>query len=285
MEQKESYLEKLHCDILTIMDEVDRICRIHNIRYYLFFGSLIGAVRHKGFIPWDDDLDIVIERSEYNRLMKILPKEINDKFYLKWYNTEKKYYHTFAKVCLKNTLFMENQYDKGEPEGIFIDIFPLDYCNGYSRLLKIKHSIFKFLQGAIFCKGVTPSWNFIHWPRNIIGHYCSAKFIDKLINIVTGKFSNPSHFVLYPTVYPLKRQVFKIEWLGNGNDSNFEGHTYKIPTNASKILALNYGDNYMELPPVEKRKMHYPSKVIFSDGEVMTFGEKVTKVSYNDIIN
>ena len=123
------YLSKLHRDILLIMDEVHRICTTHHLKYYLCAGSLLGAIRHNGFIPWDDDLDIMMPRSDYEKFITLSSSVLGDKFYLDWITTNPSYSRAFSKVCLKNTLFQENPgtNEKMNTEwGIFIDIFPID---------------------------------------------------------------------------------------------------------------------------------------------------------------
>lgn len=124
------YLNKLHQDILTIMDEVDHICGENNLRYYLMCGSCLGAVRHNGFIPWDDDLDIAMPRTDFNRLLELISnkKVLGDNFYLRWVTTDKYYNHAFAKICLKGTKFQESEGLSAQNAGIFVDVFPLDSC-------------------------------------------------------------------------------------------------------------------------------------------------------------
>lgn len=121
-----SLLRRQQMRMLDILIEVDRICRKHNIRYWLSSGTLIGAVRHKGFIPWDDDLDIEMLLPDYKRLMKVLPEELPENLALQSQDTDPNYFFFYAKVRDRRSLLEETTgYDRTWREkGIYIDIFP-----------------------------------------------------------------------------------------------------------------------------------------------------------------
>ena len=114
--------------MLEVLQVVDGICKKHGIPYWLSGGSMLGAVRHQGFIPWDDDLDIEMLRPDFERLMAILPTELPEHLVLQWHTTDKNYFFQFAKVRDRNSrLFERNGYDKvWQEHGIWIDIFPLE---------------------------------------------------------------------------------------------------------------------------------------------------------------
>lgn len=120
------------------MDEVDRICHKYHLQYYLMCGSCLGAVRHQGFIPWDDDLDVAMPRNDFNRLISLIKENsvLDERFYLRWVDTERYYNQDFAKVCLKGTVFQTNMGKADQRAGIFVDIFPLDPSEQYSLMLK-----------------------------------------------------------------------------------------------------------------------------------------------------
>ena len=122
-----SLLRRQQMRMLDILLEVDRICREHGIRYWLSSGTLIGAVRHGGFIPWDDDLDIEMMRADYLRLMQVLPRELPDWLALQHADTDEYYFYFYAKVRDRRSRMLET-LDYGrqlKEQGIFIDIFPL----------------------------------------------------------------------------------------------------------------------------------------------------------------
>ena len=123
-----SLLRRQQMRMLEILLEVDKICKKHNIRYWLSSGTLIGAMRHDGFIPWDDDLDIEMMRSDYLRLMKVLPAELPEWLALQNDETDSNYFYFYAKVRDKRSRMLEqNGYDRlWKEQGIYIDIFPME---------------------------------------------------------------------------------------------------------------------------------------------------------------
>ena len=128
-----STLRRQQLRMLELLDAVDTICKKHQIPYWLSSGTLIGAARHKGFIPWDDDLDIEMLRSDYLRLIKILPKELPDNFVLQTNDTDPNFISIYGKIRDKKSYLEEtNSYDRiFKEKGIYIDIFPLEripYC-------------------------------------------------------------------------------------------------------------------------------------------------------------
>ena len=124
-----STLKKLHESEVKVLDEIVRVCNNNDLRYFLMGGTLLGSIRHKGFIPWDDDLDIAMPREDYEKFLEIAPKELCEDFELDDISINKKYWLIFAKVRLKNSHFTEKNYNKkyNGPDGIWVDIFPIDY--------------------------------------------------------------------------------------------------------------------------------------------------------------
>ena len=123
-----SLLRRQQLRMLDILREVDRICRKHHISYWLSSGTLIGALRHDGFIPWDDDLDIEMMRSDYLRLMSVLPSELPDWLALQNDETDPGYFYFYAKLRDRRSRMLEqNAYDRHwKEQGIYIDIFPME---------------------------------------------------------------------------------------------------------------------------------------------------------------
>ena len=112
---------------LMILKELDRICQKHNIKYHLMGGTLLGSIRHKGFIPWDDDIDVSMIRADYEMFLDVCGRELNSGYFLQTNKTDKNYIMQFAKLRKNHTLFIEKSMnDLDIHHGIYIDIFPLD---------------------------------------------------------------------------------------------------------------------------------------------------------------
>lgn len=273
------YLQKLHLEILSIMDEVIRVCKGNNIRYYIVGGTLLGAIRHNGFIPWDDDFDIAMPREDFERFIALAPQELSSEYYLEWITCNPYYWNLFPKVCKKRTLFKEQNLKVST--GIFIDIFPLDLGPSYSNKLNIIKYIIKKLNGISVCTVTTrKSWKITVYRiiRLLVGNKIIYKVINSLMLLPRKK--GLSHYINFSSQYKLYKQTMPIEWYGEGQTVEFEGHTYIAPVEYSKVLMSIYGDEYMQLPPEDKRRTHYPLKVTFSDGETIEFlkTNKIVKV-------
>src|SRR5690554_5979187 len=143
-------LAKVHKVQLEIANEVKRICEKNNIKYFMIAGTLLGAVRHRGFIPWDDDLDIGMLRNDYKRFIELAAKELNDTYYLETWYTSSGYGMPFAKIRKNDTRYIEkSSKDVKCHPGIFIDIFPFDNVPNNKVLRLINEYWLKFYQYLI----------------------------------------------------------------------------------------------------------------------------------------
>ncbi len=264
----ENYLTKLHGEILTIMDEIHRICQEQGLSYYLTGGTLLGAIRHGGFIPWDDDLDIVMPRKDFEIFVGNFSKWTSPNFTLEWITTNPQYVYTFAKVTLKNTLFVDSPYTHN---GIFVDVFPLDSVRAYSFPLQIRKFFIKELTAVLWHKlkkDCFPRYWFMWLPSILF----SFRKLHALIELIAKSYGGKNlYYANFGSQYSIKKQTMPIEWWGKGQLAKFEGRQYVIPIQYNKILASIFGTHYMILPPENKRRSHYPQKVIFSDGMTMDF--------------
>ena len=120
-------LRKLQLKELESLEYFDSFCKENELRYYLLGGCVIGALRHGGFIPWDDDIDIIMPRRDYDRFCKLAPKRLSDEYFLQTYFTDKNYPNPFAKIRLRGTEFVESITERSKMKGgIYIDVFPFD---------------------------------------------------------------------------------------------------------------------------------------------------------------
>lgn len=291
----QKYLAKLHTEILLVMDEIARICQKYDLDYYLMAGSCLGAIRHNGFIPWDDDLDIAMPRKDFERFVSLISGQterdrvLDDCFYLRWVTTEKFYNQDFAKICLKSTVFQEDKGKASQNAGIYVDVFPLDATIPYCKKVERKSRVYNFLHGCLYLKGAEKEmmdWKIIHWPRNVIvklfSNYSIYRMMLWVIKVPKGVKTNFQ--ALFSTPYPIQRQIFPVNWHGEGRRVRFENRYYICPSEAEKVMQHMYGHDYMELPPENKRKTHCPIKVVFSDGETILFEKQKNEVKYEDLI-
>ncbi len=249
---------------ISILDEFDRICKANNLKYYLFYGTLLGAVRHGGFIPWDDDIDVVMPRKDYNKLLRIAPKEFDNKFFFQYPGEENKWGGLFSKIRLKNTLFVIDPtidlrgisyVEDWKQYGVFIDIFPLDSTSrGLFLFKKIKARIVNILAAYVhYSVNRKEMSNKIATLGLILKHIKIPKLI-KIIDII--QFGIGNNYISYSEV-DVRREIFNKKFFEE-TSITFEGKKYPCPLNYREILQTLYGDDYMELPPIEKRITHSP---------------------------
>lgn len=234
--------------MLELLCEIDRICKKHGIRYWLSSGTLIGAVRHGGFIPWDDDLDIEMMREDYDRLMDILPTELPSTMALQNHRTDHTYFFFYAKVRDRRSLLSEgNNYDRmWKEQGIYIDIFPLEY-----QPISI-HKISEKTAGHMYkiwrtCTddnlGIRKVMRLFHFNRRfvfpLLRLLCSISGTD----VITSGMGIPYHNPRFA------KDIFPLATL------KFEGREFPVPHNYDHMLRLMYGD-YMHLPPEERITTH-----------------------------
>lgn len=278
MIDKEIYMLKLHMEILTILDAVVSLCEKYNLKYYLIGGTLLGAVRHSGFIPWDDDLDICMPRQDFEKFIQIATSELPADFELLWSTTEAQYWLPFAKVANKRTLFEEeSNYRAGRPYGIFVDIFPIDSSRGYCKNLQMRSDLVRKIKVVMFQKSGARNIRGVKKLASIIPWKVIRLFLSALM-IGTQKDSEGMYYSSFCSQYNIKKQTMPKRWYGNGVQIQFEDRIYCAPVRYKDVLTSIFGENYMEIPPVEKRRMHYPRKVIFSDGEIIEFDSYENKV-------
>lgn len=245
--------------LLSLMTKIDKLCRENDLQYQLFAGTLIGAVRHKGFIPWDDDIDIVMPRKDYNKLAEIVNKSNLGIKYIS-YETNKNYPYAFAKVYDTSTIIKVNDYREISDLGLYIDIFPLD--NQCPDLKTAKKDCIKlqWLNAFIFESDLlryrrTSKKIYHEIPKIFI--YPIAKLTGtelwlRKMDRLAQKYKNTSSPFCGVNVDPHFHTVFRKTYFSKSIECDFEGHKFYIPIGYDKILKINYGD-YMKLPPPKQR--------------------------------
>lgn len=242
---------------LEILKNVAEFCDEHQIRWMLAYGTLLGAVRHKGYIPWDDDIDIMMPRQDYEKFFCLYNKQKNV-YKAEEHSINKKYILPFGKVHDTRTVLKEIRYNNIEM-GIYIDIFPIDGSLPNIKMIKRVD----YLKKMIIAKYA--NWggnrNFINNVKlllaKIIRLFISdEKLFKELREICTINNYDNSSYVGY-TADSLVLEKIPKSALQSVIDAPFEGLNFKIPLGYHEVLTVFYGD-YMKLPPVEKRKQqHY----------------------------
>ena len=261
-------LKKLQAVEIEILNEIKRICEKHSLRYCLIGGTLLGAVRHQGFIPWDDDLDIVMPRSDYERFCDICSTDLNQGYYLHSIKTDKKYWLSFAKIRKKDTIFDEqNIAHLDVPKGIYVDIFPLDYSKGENSKGQAFRTFFikQIGRGIIAKKGIGEKNSRKFKVRRFLFKPFSIEFLFKLQTYLMKRVKNGSCYVNFGSNYNTKKQTMPVEFYEPYTFLAFGNGEYPVPQKYSEVLTRIYGDDYMELPPEEKRITHKPVRLYFGD--------------------
>lgn len=254
-------LKEAQSIMVLILKEVHRICEKHNIKYFLEGGTLLGAIRHKGFIPWDDDLDISMLREDYEKFLKVADKELSDKFFLQTMDTDPHYnvYHIPLKVRHNGSVFIEEQEENEKyHNGIYIDIFPIDRIpeSGLKYKLQAKLSKFLLLMKMNISKRDAYSLRFfVRTGFQLLGRLISGRFIRRILAL-TLKWNRESRAKVY-TYGPelVWSNTYKEEDLFPLRKVKFEDEEFWAPNNPDAILTNFYG-NYMELPPEDQRITH-----------------------------
>lgn len=265
MAEKKMYLEQLKKvqEIqLNIALEVKRICNKHEIKYSLIAGTLLGAIRHKGFIPWDDDMDIGMLRSEYEKFIEVAKKELSNDYFLQTWETDLGFGMPFAKIRKNGTKYVEkNSIKTDQHEGIFIDIFPFDAVPN-SRLRKKTHELKTYiLKRLLLIKLGYQLWdsdeNFkknIYRIISVVIQPISLEYIKEKLKNEMVKYNNYSmeEVVTIGGSYGYRKETIFKKWLENLQTIEFEKCDFLAPVENVNYLEKFYGD-YKELPPEEKR--------------------------------
>lgn len=252
-------LKEIEFDILKMFDT---FCKENNIRYFLAYGTLLGAVRYKKFIPWDDDVDLLIPREDYDRMIKLFKD--TERYHLFAFEKDEKYGFPFAKLCDMTTRKDEFGYDSGVELGVDIDLFPLDAWDddfekakkeaeyiqrnmtflGYAKLKKpdSKNPIKRFVKGIvmIFCKMLGTKY-----------------FMKKIFKASDRPDQKGNNYVGAKSwcVYGSKG-IIPAEAFADSIEIEFEGQMFPAPVGYDTYLTCLYG-NYLPEPPKEKQKTHH----------------------------
>ena len=249
-------IRPLQLKILDIMTAFDKICREHGLTYYIWAGTMLGAVRHGGFIPWDDDADIALPRKDYDILVSHAAEWIPQPYELNCIEKSDAFTGTYAKFIDGSTTIVE-RYDFNSVGGIYVDIFPIDETYNCRFLAKIRASRYKILNKlAYFCNrnpykhGKGPS----SWlPRTVQALTTNAKLQKRACRIMkSGSFPKSKYVCDYDFG---TRGIMPKDIIGKPTPIMFEGREFMGVEFPDRYLPHFYGD-YMKLPDEKDRKQH-----------------------------
>ena len=258
-------LEKLQGVLLKILEDTTKIFDDNGINYVLNGGTALGARRHNGFIPWDDDIDICVMEKDIKKILDLEKKFKEKGLFIQNYKTEPNTPYYFTKIRLKNTIFEERIIrDLDINKGIFLDVFPLR---------SVPNSKFRYLFNYYFFR----IFNLLFTSNKTTYSSSKLKIIYKLIfkcisflfssgclySLLKNRFnSDDKDFLGY---YGFKNLVFKRKDFFNRVKVSFEGKDFYQLNNVDEYLIHYYGSSYLELPPLEKRVNHKPIRLKFDD--------------------
>lgn len=279
----EEELQKLREAEMMILRDFMKVCEDNGLRYFAFAGTGIGAIRHQGFIPWDDDIDVALPRKDFEKMLLLMEETYGDKYYIMNAERDSNYPLMTTRICIRGTKFVEMPFKNVKCElGIFLDVYPYDNLHDdkflynmqvwtswfWSKILILRllpdpviHTVDGFKASLVkgICKlahGVLAGLHIS--PRWIYNR--SKKASVKYNHIRTRRLGFPGD--TDPNWNTMeKEKVFPVSYW------QFEDVQLAFPGDMKAMLHNFYGDTYMELPPVEKRKTHFPYILDFGDGE------------------
>lgn len=255
-------LKEIEFDMLKMFDA---LCKENNIRYFLAYGTLLGAIRYKKFIPWDDDVDVLVPREDYDRLLHLF--QDNEKYRLYAFEKNENYLFPFAKICDLETRKDEFGYESSIELGVDIDVFPLDAWDDDFEKAKKEAKYIKRNMGYLRLSklrkpdSVNPIKRFI---KGIVMGYCKMlggkHYIKKILKASNKPEQQGTNYVGAKSwcVYG-DRGIIPAEAFAEAIEVEFEGRMFPAPVGYDAYLSCLYG-NYLPEPPKEKQKTHHSFK-------------------------
>ena len=270
-------LQDLHNVILEIALDFDIFCKENNIIYYLMGGSALGAMRHKGFIPWDDDFDVFMDRDNYLEFVKVARSKLDtSKYYFQEEDTEE-WPLFFSKIRMNNTTFIEKDVvDRKMHHGIYIDVMCLNHTYNNKMLRYFQYIVARILSSsALNKKGYITKSKTKKMILVVSSFLTFGPFKNILLKMVRIKKSKKSNLIgHFFGRAPFSKTTFPASYLSTPKYVLFDRLLLPVPKDVERYLEIRYGNKYMELPS-KKEKDKYPSHAYIVD----------TKKSYKNYIN
>ena len=254
---------------IDILAEIDRICNAHGLQYFLAGGALIGAIRHNGFIPWDDDIDICMLREDFDKFMKYAKNELGTRFSLQDGISEPKYFDTIVRVRDNNsTGIIRRDLDHKCNNGVFVEIYPLDFVNDDTQKYKKQEKVIHLYRALLHLnaygleKNATSKDKVLYIFSKVLFKFCSPRRVYEMMQDCCRKYTHADgQFVdELMTKYNCR---YRYEDVSNTEYHIFENRQFRIPVGYDHCLRTTYGD-YMKLPPENERLQHHNRVVYYN---------------------
>lgn len=244
---------------LGILLDVQAVCEELGVRFFLGEGTLLGAVRHEGFIPWDDDVDLFMPRSDYDRFLQQAPRLLGDRYRLQHSSTVPNYWSPVIKVRLvdgqqrfRQTSIAHLTHENGP----LLDIFPLEYvAHDRGILLHLQSAYVRLLRGLLVQKRRTrPADSLLRRAMRLAATVVPGRLLHRQLDwahTLQGPQRRP-YLAALATYHPVARQVYAADAFAEAVPASFEGHTFPIPVDYHHVLTTTYGD-YRQLPSPQDR--------------------------------
>lgn len=254
-------LEELKHIELDMLVSIDTLCRKNEIKYSMAAGTLLGGARHKGFIPWDDDIDIMLMREEYEKLKKCIEQCHSDLYWVDYHKYEG-YPYPFSKIMKKGTMLKEesNKYATA-PDGVFIDVFPIDYSTENDKKRKKQYdSITRWKQRLVtrqnYYFGQTGIREWYRIVRKEAMKLIPREWFVNKMDAECHRYSNTNTLISLTGTVGYEKATYPREWFESYIDLEFEGVKLMAIEKYKDLLKKQYGD-YMRLPPENERIPHH----------------------------
>lgn len=258
------HLVELQQTETAILRTFAEVCDKLNLRYFLLAGTLLGAARHQGFIPWDDDIDVGMPRADYEIFLEKGQQYLPEHLFIQSFISDPEYPLSFAKLRNSNTTFIESAISHLKiNHGVYIDIFPIDYYPDDKReqlRFNAKNAQYRRRLHAIWKKAAPEPWKTRLKTAPHVLRYPSAKRVIHLREKLYRSVPKSSLMISYAGIFSNK-EVMPAAWFADVTTLPFEGMTLSVPAKYHEWLTHMYGD-YMQLPPEEKRIAHHYADVI-----------------------
>lgn len=254
-------MKKLKKEQIKILKYVDKLCRENKIEYTLTAGTLLGAVRHGGYIPWDDDIDIAMVRVEYEKFRTIISQQQN-KFLFVDINNNEEYGLLFGKVMLKNTVMKElSLIYNTVPSGIYIDVFPMDAISDNIELAEKQYKCAQKIQSELLCRGRYYYQQFLlhrffYCIKGVVYKFIKKDKFIKKYNKLFDKYTGTNNVCFFGCSLGFKESVYTANLFDEYMDIKFENIVVRSVKKKEEYLRQMFG-NYMQLPPKENRVPHH----------------------------